>query len=42
MRWLSDDALDRLRSAADVPDLSGTRYVLIDKLVRAEWAAFTG
>jgi serine/threonine-protein kinase len=32
MKWLSDDALERLRSAADVPDLSGTRYLLVDKL----------
>ena len=32
MKWLSDAALDRLRAAADTPDLSGTRYVLVDKL----------
>ncbi len=32
MKWLSDQALDRLRVAADVPDLSGTGYVLLDKL----------
>ena len=32
MKWLSDEALDRLRAAADAPDLSGTGYVLIDKL----------
>jgi len=32
MKWLSDQALDRLRAAADAPDLSGTGYVLIDKL----------
>jgi serine/threonine protein kinase len=32
MKYLSDSALDRLRSAADAPDLSGTRYRLIDKL----------
>jgi eukaryotic-like serine/threonine-protein kinase len=32
MRWLSDQALDRLRAATDAPDLSGTGYVLIDKL----------
>jgi serine/threonine protein kinase len=30
--WLSDSALDRLREAADSPDLSGTRYRLVDKL----------
>ncbi len=32
MKWLSDTALDRLRSAADAPDLRGTRYVLMEKL----------
>lgn len=32
MKWLSDEALDRLRVAADAPDLSGTGYVLLDKL----------
>jgi eukaryotic-like serine/threonine-protein kinase len=32
MKWLSDQALDRLRVAADAPDLSGTGYVLLDKL----------
>lgn len=32
MKWLSDAALDRLRSAADNPDLSGTRYRLLEKL----------
>jgi serine/threonine protein kinase len=32
VKWLSDSALDRLRAAADAPDLSGTRYVLVDKL----------
>jgi serine/threonine protein kinase len=32
MKWLSDSALDRLRAAADAPDLSGTRYLLQDKL----------
>jgi len=32
MTYLSDSALDRLRAAADAPDLSGTRYRLIDKL----------
>jgi serine/threonine protein kinase len=31
-RWLSDSALERLRVAADSPDLAGTRYRLIDKL----------
>jgi eukaryotic-like serine/threonine-protein kinase len=32
MKWLSDQALHRLRVAADTPDLSGTGYVLLDKL----------
>jgi serine/threonine protein kinase len=32
MKWLSDQAVDRLRVAAEIPDLSGTSYVLIDKL----------
>jgi serine/threonine protein kinase len=32
MKWLSDTALDRLRSAADAPDLRGSRYVLMEKL----------
>ncbi len=32
MKWLSDEALDRLRAAADTPDLGGTGYVLLDKL----------
>src|ERR1700704_963118 len=32
MKWLSDQALDRLRMAADAPDLSGTGYVLLAKL----------
>jgi serine/threonine protein kinase len=32
MKWLSDGALDRLRAAADIPDLSGTRYGLVEKL----------
>jgi serine/threonine protein kinase len=32
MKWLPDAAVDRLRAALDVPDLSGTRYVLAGKL----------
>src|ERR1700688_1976326 len=32
MKWLSDRAVDRLRVAAEIPDLSGTNYVLLDKL----------
>ncbi len=34
MSWLSDDALLRLRSAASAPDLSGTRYRLLEELGR--------
>jgi serine/threonine protein kinase len=34
MSWLSDDALARLRSAASAPDLSGTRYRLIEEIGR--------
>jgi len=32
MTWLSDSALERLRAAADAPDLAGTRYQLVSKL----------
>ena len=32
MKLLSDTAVDRLREAADAPDLSGTRYRLLGKL----------
>ncbi|HSA93296.1 MAG TPA: serine/threonine-protein kinase [Terriglobales bacterium] len=32
MSWLSDRALERLRAAADEPDLSGTRYRLVERL----------
>ncbi|MGC2196588.1 MAG: serine/threonine-protein kinase [Terriglobales bacterium] len=32
MRSLDDGALERLREAADSPDLDGTRYRLVDKL----------
>ena len=31
-RFLSDSALERLREAADMPDLTGTRYRLVEKL----------
>jgi serine/threonine protein kinase len=34
MSWLSDGALQRLRSAASAPDLSGTRYRLLDEIGR--------
>lgn len=32
MTWLSDSALDRLRSAMEAPDLSETRYQFVEKL----------
>ena len=32
--WLSDGALRRLREAVDAPDLSGSRYRLIDRIGR--------
>ena len=34
VRWLSDDALERLRAAADRPDLSGTRYAIREEIGR--------
>jgi serine/threonine-protein kinase len=34
MSWLSDAAVSRLRSAASAPDLSGTKYRLLDELGR--------
>ena len=34
MRWLSDEALDRLRDAADRPDVSGTRYEIVEEVGR--------
>jgi serine/threonine-protein kinase len=34
MSWLSDGALSRLRAAASAPDLSDTRYTLIEELGR--------
>jgi serine/threonine protein kinase len=32
MRWLSDDAIQRLREEADLPDLSGSKYLVLHKL----------
>ena len=31
MTWLNDSALERLREAADRPDLPGTHYRLVEK-----------
>jgi eukaryotic-like serine/threonine-protein kinase len=39
MTWLPDRALDRLRTADDPPDLSGTRYSLLDMLGRGGMGA---
>jgi len=32
MRWLSDKAVDRLREEADLPDLGGSKYIVLHKL----------
>jgi serine/threonine-protein kinase len=34
MKFLSDRALERLREGADLPDLSGTRYRLLERVAR--------
>jgi serine/threonine protein kinase len=34
MKFLSDKAVDRLRQSADMPDLSGTRYQLLERVAR--------
>ncbi len=34
MRFLSNGALERLRDGAEVPDLAGTRYRLLDRIAR--------
>lgn len=34
MKFLSDKALERLREGADVPDLAGTRYRLLERIAR--------
>src|SRR5467141_3130536 len=34
MRFLSDTALERLREGANVPELAGTRYRLLDRIAR--------
>lgn len=32
MRWLSDHAVERLREEADLPDLGGSKYMVLNKL----------
>lgn len=32
MRWLSDNAVERLREEADLPDLGGSKYLVIHKV----------
>lgn len=39
MRFLNDKALERLRAAGSVPDLSGTRYRLVEFLARGGMGA---
>ncbi|HVH72428.1 MAG TPA: serine/threonine-protein kinase [Candidatus Dormibacteraeota bacterium] len=34
MRFLSDKAVERLREAAEIPDLTGTRYRLLERVAR--------
>ncbi len=34
MKFLSDSALERLRGGVELPDLSGTRYRLLDRIAR--------
>jgi hypothetical protein len=41
MKFLSDKALKRLRDAAETPDLSGTRYRLLEEWRAAAWASST-
>ncbi len=39
MKWLSDDAVSRLRAVGEVPDLSGTKYRVLDALARGGMGA---
>ncbi len=39
MKYLSDDAVARLRQIADAPDVSGTRYRIIEKIGRGGMGA---
>src|SRR5260370_1083842 len=42
MKFLSDGALERLREGADVPDLAGTRYRLLDRIARGGMGVVNG
>lgn len=39
MKWLSDKTIDRLREAAETPDLTGTPYRIIHKIARGGMGA---
>ena len=39
MNWLSDEAIERLRSAGAEPDLAGTRYRLIERIASGGMAS---
>jgi len=39
MRWLSDNAMARLRAAGDLPELTGTRFRLLERAARGGMAA---
>ena len=41
MKFLSDRALERLRDAADLPDLSGTHYRLLERIARGGMGSYT-
>ena len=34
MKFLSNNAVERLRESAEIPDLTGTRYRLIERVAR--------
>ena len=39
MKYLSDDAIARLRQVVDAPDVSGTRYRIVEKIGRGGMGA---
>jgi serine/threonine protein kinase len=39
VRWLSDSVIDHLRRVADIPDLSGTNYEIVEKIGQGGMAA---